>query len=132
MKDFDKFAKQISDKDGYELYFLETLIKKYPDFYEAYFPLADLYTRSGHYKKGLALDLKLSKIYPDDESVWYNLACSLSLCKKIDDALDALEKSVKLGWNDVQFMISDPDLDNIKLSYRYTALINYLSAKNKA
>jgi len=132
MTDFKKFKQSVSGKEKYELYFFESLLEKYPDFTDVLFPLADLYTALGLFEKGLELDLKLSVMYPDDESVWYNLSCSFSLCGKIDDALDALEKAIKIGWDDAEHIINDHDLDNIKHTLRYNILLNYLINKKRA
>jgi len=114
MNNFKKFSKSIKNPEEYELLFYEELIEKYPDFTEAFFPLAEQYTNTGKYDKGLEIDLKLSRSCPDDNSVWYNLACSFSLCGKPSEAAAALEKAFELGFDDMELIASDSDLDNLR------------------
>lgn len=48
------------------------------------------------------------------DSLWtYNLACSLSLQKKPDEALKALKNAITLGFHDLEFIKSDKDLANL-------------------
>lgn len=115
--------KQIENLD-FEISFFENLIKQNPDFVDALNPLGDAYTKRGLYEKGLNVDLKLSNFLPLDPTVHYNLACSYSLLRKIDLAINTLEKAIKLGYSDFKWMGKDPDLENVRKDKRYSDLIN--------
>ncbi len=130
MTKIDEFTRHIQDKDRYELYIYEQLVDADPDFVDALFPMAELYTQVGQYKKGLEVDIRLARLYPDDSSVIYNLACSYSLCAKPQQSLDALEKAVSLGFDDIEHIESDEDLDNIRNQPRYAVLIGNLRNKS--
>ena len=114
MTDLKKFSQAIKDSEEYELFFYEELLKKHPDFTEVFFPLAEQYTHTGKYDKGLEIDIKLTEAYPDDNSVWYNLACSYTLCGKFQEAVSALEKALELKFDDMELISSDSDLDNLR------------------
>ncbi|MFH0839384.1 MAG: tetratricopeptide repeat protein, partial [Candidatus Omnitrophota bacterium] len=98
----------------FEIEFFEKLLKEKPDFIEVLMPLADAYTKRGHYEKGLAIDKKLSELKPDDPVVWYNLSCSLSLLNKTDKSLEAMKQALAHGYNDMEYLLSDPDLASLR------------------
>lgn len=110
-------------KIDFEISFYEGIIKENPDFIDALVLLGDLYTKRGCYKKGLEIDIRLSKLSPDDPIIHYNLACSYSLLKKIDLALDTLDRALKSGYHDYEFMEKDTDLENLRNDNRYSALL---------
>lgn len=112
------------DRDDiiFEQHFYEALLDRDPNYVEAMVPLAEIYTELGLYEQGLTLDLRLTREYSDDESVWYNLACSLSLFLRVDESLVALRKSIELGWDDFEFMDDDPDLINLRRTAGYIHL----------
>lgn len=109
----------------FEIEFFERLIKSKPDFVDALIPLAEAYTRAGCYRKGLAIDKRLSRLKSDDAVVYYNLGCSYSLLGKIDEAYAALEKAVDLGYEDFEHMAIDSDLLNVRKDKRYNNIISH-------
>ncbi len=60
----------------------------------------------------------------------YNLACAYSLKKKIDPAIEALEKAVELGFGDVNQLKNDSDFDNIREEAGYQAIVKKLDGDN--
>ncbi len=111
---------------GIELAFLEKVAARLPDDLEVLQALADLYTKTGKYAEGLAIDLRLSLLLPSDDLVWYNLGCSFALTGKPDEAFDALAKSIDLGYGDYDWMKTDPDLGNLHADPRFDSLLNWL------
>ncbi len=103
----------------FEIHFYEKLVSAYPDFTEALIPLGDAYTRRGLYEKGLQMDLRLTQLRGNDPLTWYNLACSYSLLKRLDESLDALRRAFELGYRDATDMQKDPDLLNLRQSPKY-------------
>lgn len=106
----------------FEIEFFERLLAQKDNFVEVMGPLAEAYTKKGLYSKGLALDIKLSEIKPNDPIVLYNLSCSYSLMKMIDESLNALERAIICGYRDFRFMDNDRDLNNLKKDSRYWEL----------
>ena len=126
---------ELSPEDEYrqmldfEIWFYEGVLTKIPDYVEVLQALGNCYTARGYYEKGLWLDLKLAKLCPDDPVVFYNLACSYSLIGELDDAYKSLKQSIEVGYEDVQYMNTDPDLRNLRSDNRYEKLLDRLAAK---
>ncbi len=97
----------------FEIDFYENILKETPNFIEALIAVGDLYTRAGSWQKGLEVDLKLTRLRPDDAIVFYNLACSYALLNQTRPALSALSKAIDFGYNDFKHMREDPDLENL-------------------
>ena len=112
----------------FEILFFEALIKERPDYVDALVALGDVYTKRGRYKEGLRVDLRLRQLRPNDPVVHYNLACSYSLLKAANDCLDALERALKLGYQDFNFIEKDSDLDFIRKDPRYKKILSKYKA----
>ena len=94
----------------FEFYFYKSLYKKLPNDKRLLSILAEMYTRKGEIDKGLELDKKLVEIDSSNSTAHYNLACSLSLKRNFQEAIDALRKSISLGYCDFKWMFEDKDL----------------------
>jgi len=81
------------------------------------------------YDEGVAKIMEAGKLLPGDPNVAYNLACAYSLAGKTDEALKALEASVKAGWKDVEWMEKDTDLDNIRKTDGYKKIVEEIRGK---
>ena len=103
----------------FEISFYEKLLRAYPNFLDVLIPLGDAYTRRGLHEKGLQVDLHLTQLRGEEPLMWYNLACSYSLLNRIDDALVALRRALELGYNDVDYLLKDPDLSTLRQSAQY-------------
>jgi hypothetical protein len=58
-------------------------------------------------RKGLQLETS--------DALWaYNLACALALQGKVQDALDALDRAIRLGFTDTEHLRLDPDLHSLR------------------
>ena len=110
------------------------------DFYEAALPsdlgnvdlllaLGDLYTRQGLLEKGLQVDQRLVQIQPEDPKYHYNLACTHSLLGHLDPAFAALSRAVQLGYDKLEHLREDPDLENLKKDRRYEEILKGLASK---
>ncbi len=108
----------------FEIEFYEKLLKDKPDYIEALIPLAEAYTKAGKYNNGLAVDKRLSVLKPDDETVYYNLACSYSLLEQVNNAFIALKKAIALGYKDFNHLDNDPDLFHLRDDKRYQEMIS--------
>lgn len=109
-----------------ELDFLEALSSRLPEHRELLKTLGELYTAAERYEKGLQVDRKLIRLCPDDPSVWYNLACSLSLTRQIEEALQVLKTALKKGFSDYTLLSEDGDLDELRDDPRYERIMQQL------
>jgi len=107
----------------WEVKFFEGIVASAPNYAEALSSLGNLYTRCGHYDKGLDIDRRLVRLRPEDPIVHYNLACSLSLLVELSEALAELEKAIALGYNDYAYMLGDEDLRNVRQDPRFFELM---------
>ena len=117
--------------DEFTIWFLEGVLDKYPTYVECLMYLGNAYTTTGMYEKGLEVDLKLEKLRPEDPLVHYNLACSLSLVEMLNESLEALEKAIDLGYNDLEHLVNDSDLDGVKDEEGYKVLIHKLKQSSR-
>ncbi|MFT5388345.1 MAG: tetratricopeptide (TPR) repeat protein [Lysobacterales bacterium] len=109
----------INKDEEFEINFFEGLLEKKPDFIDALHALGDLYTRNRLYQKGLEVDRELEILCPDDPVVFYNLACSYSLLNRIDESYRTFKMAIRRGYDDVDHMEHDSDLDNLKKDSRF-------------
>jgi tetratricopeptide (TPR) repeat protein len=93
-----------------EIQFLEGIVKRDPGYIDALQILGDDYTKRGKYLSGLKVDQQLSDLRPRDSLVFYNLACSYSLTRNFNEAAEALEMAISLGYRDFSWLAEDPDL----------------------
>ena len=112
---------------SFEISFFEKLVKQKPNYVDALIPLAEAYTKSGLYEKGLQIDKRLVKLRKNDPVVYYNLACSLALMAKKDESFTALKQAIKLGYNDFDHMKHDPDLKNLHGDTRFEEFLKLKS-----
>lgn len=109
-----------------ELEFLQAVARRLPEDTGVMRALGDLYTRTGAYADGLRVDERLSRLCAEDPVVWYNLACSLALSDRADDAFDALGRAVELGYNDYDAMKKDPDLAALHGDARFESILEWI------
>lgn len=112
----------------FEIAFYERLLQDHPNFAEALMALGEAYTRQGWYDKGLAIDRQLTQLRATDPVVWYNLACSLSLVNRLDDAMEALKQAIALGYDDFVFLSRDPDMAVLRRSPQFRRFLDTLSS----
>ena len=108
----------------FEIQFCQKLLSAYPDFTDVLMALGEAYTKRGRYEEGLQVDLRLAQLRADNPLTWYNLACSYSLLKRVDEAFGSLQESIARGYRDLRYLQSDPDLHNVRQSPRYRQLLD--------
>jgi len=117
--------------DEFTIWFLEGVLDKYPTYVECLMYLGNAYTATGMYENGLEVDLKLERLRPEDPLVHYNLACSFSLMEMHSESLEALEKAIDLGYDDLEHLVNDSDLDDVKNEEGYKVLIHKLKQSSR-
>lgn len=114
----------------FEIGFYESVLRRDAGYAAVVELLGGLYTRQGRISDGLKMDRKLVKLQPDNATARYNLACSLALLKKKQDALRELRQAVKLGYSDVDWMQQDPDLEALKQHPEFRTLLETLKPQS--
>ena len=94
--------------------FIEGLVRRDPNYVDALQLLGDHYTQRGRIVEGLKVDERLARLEPQNPLVFYNLACSYSLSGEMDQAANALEKALQLGYRDFDWLARDPDLKPLR------------------
>lgn len=94
--------------------FVEGIVRRDPDYFEALQLLGDHYTERGRFQEGLKVDEQLARLDPRNPLVYYNLACSYSLTDNLSDALSALDKAISYGYRDFKWLAKDPDLRKLR------------------
>lgn len=123
-------AKTTKPDPQFEIEFYEAILRRSPDYTEVIGLLGALYTRVGRITDGLKMDRKLVRLEPDNPTAHYNLACSLALCKKRPAAIQSLRKAVSLGYDDVDWMLQDPDLEILKADPEFLNLLGQLKPQS--
>jgi tetratricopeptide (TPR) repeat protein len=119
------------DQDEFDIQFCEDIIVRNPRYAEVLTILGDAYTKNGKYMLGLEVDLLLAKLKPNNQTVNYNLACSYALTGQKEEAFLALEKAIHCGYDDLEHLCKDKDLDNLKTDPRFKKLAEALARKYK-
>jgi tetratricopeptide (TPR) repeat protein len=118
----------IPSESEVEVDICEQVLRANPNHFEALVLLGDNYTRRGEYAKGLELDLRLSRIKPENKLIRYNLACSYALTGEKEKALSCLNKAVELGYDDVEHLRQDRDLEGLKGDPRFLNIVKKLAS----
>jgi len=114
----------------FEIAFYESVLGRDPNYTDVIELLGGLYTKEGRIADGLRMDRKLVKLQPANATAHYNLACSLALAKRKADALRSLRHAVELGYRDFDWMVQDPDLEELKKHRGFSALLEQLKPQS--
>jgi tetratricopeptide (TPR) repeat protein len=89
-------------------------IQKFPAYDVAYSNRAVAYMQQKKFNKA-ADDLKKGvEINPNNATLHYNFVALYSLENHLDRALDSLDRSLDLGFNNYDALRTDPDLNNVR------------------
>ena len=113
----------------FEVVFFESILRRNPKDSGVIEILGGLYTKQGRVNDGLRMDRRLVRLQPENPTAHYNLACSLALKNRNPDAIRTLEKSVKLGYSDYEWIQQDPDLEGLRKHPGYKKLLGSLRKK---
>ena len=116
---------EAANRKGFEL--AEKAFKLNPEDARAYYMGAGALVRLGQQEKGLEWANRAMAIDPDDPAILYNVACVFTSVNKIENAIDCLEKTVKIGASYKDWMLNDSDLDPLRDHPRFKALLESLS-----
>jgi tetratricopeptide (TPR) repeat protein len=111
----------------FQIGFFELARARNPDDVEALETLGMAYTQRGLYAQGLEVDRRLAELRPKNPRVHYNLACSYALVGDVDLAIASLERAIELGYDDVEHLERDRDLDPIRHDRRFQELVRKIA-----
>jgi hypothetical protein len=123
-------SRQSKPDPQFEIEFFEAVHRRCPDYTDVVGLLGGLYTKVGRITDGLKMDRKLVRLDPENPTAHYNLACSLALCRKRPDALRSLRKALSLGYDDLDWMQQDPDLEILKNDPEFQKLLRQLKPQS--
>lgn len=96
-----------------------------PDYAKAHFKLGFAFAQQGNFEEALSHYYKSMELDPDfSAAVSYNIACIYARQKKITDSVEWLDKAVKSGFKNWDYIKSDKDLENIRNSSYYKELLS--------
>jgi tetratricopeptide (TPR) repeat protein len=107
----------------FELEFFAGILAKKADYIDVLRIVGNLLTLRGRFADGLQIDKRLIQLRPRDFLAHYNLACSLALLRRPDQALKALRRAVELGYRDFRYMHEDRDLASVRHDPRFKQLL---------
>lgn len=109
---------------------LQRLLDQVPFHFRANYEIAFAYLLLKSYAKSIHHFEIARRIQPGDQLTLYNLACAYALAGgKQEEALEALEASVRAGFDDAAHIEKDPDLESLRGHPRYQSLLKDLRAK---
>ncbi|MCU0791611.1 MAG: hypothetical protein MUE42_01885 [Opitutaceae bacterium] len=116
---------------SFDIAFYESILRRDPSYAEVAEILGGLYTKAGRIADGLKMDRKLVRLQPDNATAHYNLACSLALSKRPSEAIATLARAVSLGYDDAEWMASDPDLATLQARPDFQTLLEIVRHTTK-
>jgi tetratricopeptide (TPR) repeat protein len=120
--DLDRKVRERLEGD-FQREFFEAAVELDPCNIDCLIKLGDLYTRQGQFEKGLSIDRRLVGICPGEPTFHYNLACSLSLIGRLDEALSAVRDAIERGYDDWEHLERDEDLENLRKLETFDRLV---------
>lgn len=77
----------------------------------------------GDFEAALPLFEEMARRQPESFVPEYNIASSLARLGRTDEALDALDRALGLGFDELAHLRNDPDLESIRGTDRFEAII---------
>jgi O-acetyl-ADP-ribose deacetylase (regulator of RNase III) len=114
-----------------EINFLACLSLRLPENIRILRALAELLTTHGCYDEGLLAARRLVRLCPREAELWYNLGCSYALLQRADEALEALQESINLGFKNIQQMFKDQHLRNLWQNHAFLAMAGRASMSER-
>jgi len=109
----------------------EEVLRNTPRDAEALRFLAPAYIAIGRPEDGLTADRRLAELLPRDPRVRYNLACSCALTGRADEALQQLREACDLGFDDLNLLRRDRDLDTLRPDPRFRDIERDVARRHK-
>ncbi|MBI5361323.1 MAG: hypothetical protein HZA48_12165 [Planctomycetes bacterium] len=79
---------------------------------------------TGDYEKALKSFQEILKLEAGEPAAWYNIACTYALMNRQKEALEAIEKAIKNGFDDIEWLGEDPDFAQLRQTPEFRKLLN--------
>jgi tetratricopeptide (TPR) repeat protein len=93
--------------------------------------LGNSHLERGELEKALEQYRIALELDPKNSIVHYNLACTHARMKKIDLAIEALQRAIACGYRDADWMEKDTDLENLRDDPRFKTLLRKIREEEK-
>lgn len=107
----------------FEIEFCQSILKQDPDDLVTMELLAGYCTRTGRIDEGLEWDRRIVELDPENAVSHYNLACSLALKNRSEEAIGSLRIALEKGYQDFSWMLKDPDLASLHSQPGFSSLL---------
>jgi len=97
-----------------------------PDDARALYMGANGLVALGEHERGLEWGRQAMAIDPDEPMLLYNVACIQALAGRVDDALDSLERAIRNGLTQKNWLEKDSNLDSLRRHPRYPTLLELI------
>ncbi len=114
-------ADQIKLNEAYDK--IQKTLELYPKDPILYLKLGNLYAGIGQYGLSLGQYKKALSIQPDNASIYYNIACIYARGNRVKESIGWLKKAINKGFNKIDLIKTDKDLNAIRDSREYRELI---------
>ena len=102
----------------------EKYLAEHPENRVVWYRLGSAYHSMGKYQEAIKAYEHIADA--NNPFVLYNLACACSRAGQIDNALSWLKKAVENGFKQTQTLKTDPDLDAIRSTDKFTEIFNMI------
>jgi adenylate cyclase len=102
---------------------VEEHLKTRPDDIRALYMGANALVAIGEHERGLEWARRALVLDPDDSILLYNVACIRALAGQADEALDCLERAMKVGMVQKEWIVNDSNLAALRDHPRYRTLV---------
>ncbi|MBK9108776.1 MAG: caspase family protein [Saprospiraceae bacterium] len=86
-----------------------------PNDAETHYQLGVVYNQLKRYEESVKANRLAIQLNPEFSMAYYNLACGLSMLSKTEEAFTQLELAIQKGFNNLDTIEQDSDLQNLKL-----------------
>ena len=107
----------------FEMEFCRSILRRDAENAATIEMLAGYCTKAGRIDEGLELDKRFVELQPENAVGHYNLACSLALKNRSEDAITTLRTAFEKGYRDFGWMMADEDLKSLHDNPAFSALL---------
>jgi tetratricopeptide (TPR) repeat protein len=94
-----------------------------PDDARPHYGLAHLYYKLGKLDESEAEYKETIRLNPSNHIHYYNFACLLATRNKKEEAIEMLKKAIESGYNSLEWIERDKELDNIRNEEKFKSII---------
>lgn len=107
----------------FDIEFFDHVLQRDPEYLDVLRCQGQLLSRKGLHVRAVEIDRRLVRLLPQDGIAHYNLACSLALSQRRREALHELRQALANGYDDLEFLEADSDLDCLRGDPDYAELL---------